>query len=70
MPTYDYACRSCNRDFTVMQKIADPAPVCPHCGAESVTKKLSAPAVHGRSSHSSPPAAGHGCGMGGCGCKH
>jgi hypothetical protein len=33
-----------------------------------VTKKLSAPALHGGSGHSSPPASG--CGMGGCGCKH
>lgn len=70
MPTYDFACQSCNEDFTVIQKIDDPQPGCPHCGSTSVTKKLSAPAVHGSSAHSTPMANGHGCGSGGCGCKH
>ncbi|MDD2767151.1 MAG: zinc ribbon domain-containing protein [Methylococcus sp.] len=71
MPTYDYACQSCNQDFTVMQKISDPAPVCPHCGSESVNKKLSAPAVHGKApSRALSNSPGHGCATGGCGCKH
>ncbi|MCU0734357.1 MAG: zinc ribbon domain-containing protein [Methylotetracoccus sp.] len=56
-----------------MHKISEPAPNCPACGGE-VSKKVSAPAVHGGSAghQSSPtaPAAAHGCGAGACGCRH
>lgn len=73
MPTYDYHCHTCRKDFTAMHKISEPAPNCPACGGE-VSKKVSAPAVHGGSAghHSSPtaPAAAHGCGAGACGCRH
>lgn len=73
MPTYDFHCESYGQDFTVLQKISDPKPACPACGTSSVTKKLSAPAVHGASKASRPePSAGsgHACGSAGCGCKH
>lgn len=68
MPTYEYQCRSCQHEFTVLHKISDPAPPCPECGGEA-KKKLSAPAVHGGGQKAAPNPA-HGCGMGGCGCKH
>jgi len=67
MPTYDYQCQSCRHDFTIQHKIADPAPRCPQCGGE-VRKKLSAPAIGGKSS--SPPSFSGGCNGGGCGHRH
>jgi putative FmdB family regulatory protein len=70
MPTYDYHCQACQKDFTAMHKISDPAPACPECGSADVKKKLSAPAVHGGSQKSAPSLGGHSCGMGGCGHKH
>ncbi len=33
MPTYEYRCRACKKDFEVFQKITDdPVAQCPHCG--------------------------------------
>jgi len=68
MPTYEYQCPSCKKEFTAMHKISEAAPPCPDCGGE-VKKKLSAPAVRG-SGQKAAPTGGHGCGMGGCGHKH
>lgn len=70
MPTYDYQCNSCQHEFTVMHKISEPAPHCPHCDGEA-KKKLSAPAVKCANHKSpSPGGFGGGCGMGGCGHMH
>ena len=34
MPTYDYRCRECGRDFEVFQRMSDrPGAACPECGA-------------------------------------
>ena len=34
MPTYDYRCRECGRDFEVFQRMSDrPGASCPVCGA-------------------------------------
>ena len=34
MPTYDYRCRQCGRDFEVFQRMSDkPGASCPSCGA-------------------------------------
>ena len=34
MPTYDYRCRECGRDFEVFQRMSDrPGASCPACGA-------------------------------------
>lgn len=33
MPTYDYRCRACGRDFEVFQRMSDkPGASCPECG--------------------------------------
>ena len=33
MPTYDYRCRECGRDFEVFQRMSDkPGAACPDCG--------------------------------------
>lgn len=39
MPTYEYACSSCNATLTVQQKMTDDAlTVCPDCGEPSLRK--------------------------------
>lgn len=36
MPTYDYRCRACGRDFEVFQRMSDrPGAPCPDCGHAS-----------------------------------
>lgn len=43
MPIYAYKCSACGFAKDVLQKISDaPLTVCPHCGAESFSKQLTA----------------------------
>jgi putative FmdB family regulatory protein len=43
MPIYAYKCESCGHAKDVLQKISDaPLSVCPHCGAESFRKQVTA----------------------------
>ena len=36
MPTYDYRCMACGRDFELFQRMSDPAEAeCPGCGSEA-----------------------------------
>lgn len=42
MPTYEYKCESCGREFELFQKMTDPpAETCPECGG-SVRRKIGA----------------------------
>ncbi len=42
MPTYEYRCSKCKKDFEVSQKITDdPLSDCPHCGG-SVERLIAA----------------------------
>jgi len=44
MPIYEFECSGCGHRFDRLQKLSDPDPsVCPHCAAESVHRRLSAP---------------------------
>jgi putative FmdB family regulatory protein len=46
MPLYEYECEKCGRRFERIQKFSDPpADRCPHCGADSVRKLISSPAI-------------------------
>lgn len=45
MPTFEYRCRSCRRDFEFLVRGADEA-VCPDCGSRESDKLLSAPLGH------------------------
>jgi len=38
MPTYEYRCTRCDHRFDQTQKVGDPAPSCPACGA--ATRKV------------------------------
>jgi len=43
MPIYAYKCGSCGHAKDVLQKMSDaPLTVCPHCGAETFSKQLTA----------------------------
>ncbi|MBS0427774.1 MAG: zinc ribbon domain-containing protein [Proteobacteria bacterium] len=43
MPIYAYKCSACGFAKDVLQKISDaPLTVCPHCGAESFSKQVTA----------------------------
>lgn len=43
MPTYEYECAHCGRDFEAFQRMSDP-PLgkCPHCRSKRVRRKLGA----------------------------
>ncbi len=41
MPIYEYECTACGKVFDYMQKMSDPAPACPECGAV-VQKRVTA----------------------------
>lgn len=45
MPIYEFECAACGNRFDRLQKLSDPDPtVCPSCGAERVSRRLTAPA--------------------------
>jgi putative FmdB family regulatory protein len=45
MPIYEFACAACGEHFDRLQKLSDPDPtICPHCGAERVSRQVTAPA--------------------------
>lgn len=59
MPIYEYRCESCNNEFETLVMRADEAVRCPACGAERLSKLLSAHAV----GHGTPDTA---CGSSAC----
>jgi putative FmdB family regulatory protein len=45
MPIYEFECAACGNRFDRLQKLSDPDPtVCPGCGAERVSRRMTAPA--------------------------
>lgn len=46
MPSYDYACRDCEKDFLIFLSLtemeAKPKITCPHCGSDNVGKIFTA----------------------------
>ncbi|WP_242346937.1 FmdB family zinc ribbon protein [Anaeromyxobacter terrae] len=41
MPIYEYVCEACGRLTEVMQRMTDPAPACPECGAPKLARLIS-----------------------------
>lgn len=42
MPTYEYACDACGREFEAVKRMSDPADAtCPHCGADRTHRLIS-----------------------------
>lgn len=70
MPLYEFNCTKCEKDFESLVRSAnwEGSVVCPHCGSNKLTKKLSVFAAQGGGSTASAPAPAA-CGRpGGCGC--
>jgi putative FmdB family regulatory protein len=51
MPLYEYACRSCGREFEYLTR-ADQTPSCPSCSSTELEKQLSVFAVSAGADHS------------------
>jgi putative FmdB family regulatory protein len=74
MPTYEFACRSCGREFEVeVARIGGRPEGCPACGAQELDRLLSPFAAHTSAAGPSPSAAAacpmaEACG-GGCACR-
>jgi putative FmdB family regulatory protein len=47
MPTYDYRCTKCGKQFEATHRISDTQPACPACGGACEKLILSPPAAHG-----------------------
>lgn len=47
MPTYDYQCQDCQRQFEARHPLDAASPACPACGGRAEKVMLSAPALHG-----------------------
>jgi putative FmdB family regulatory protein len=41
VPIYEYVCEACGRLTEVMQRMNDPAPACPECGASKLARLVS-----------------------------
>ncbi len=42
MPTYEYACEACGREFEAVKRMSDPKEeTCPHCGADRTRRLIS-----------------------------
>lgn len=71
MPLYEYACRACGADFEMLRRSQDrlaPA-VCPTCGEQQLSLRMSAAAVgagRGSSGGDACSLPGGSMGMGGC----
>jgi putative FmdB family regulatory protein len=48
MPLYEYHCPACDQRFELLVR-SSTVPTCPHCGATTLTKCVSAPQPPGRS---------------------
>jgi putative FmdB family regulatory protein len=50
MPIFEYACRTCGREFEALVRPGD-APACPACAGTDLEKLLSLPAIRSESTH-------------------
>ncbi len=41
MPIYEYSCQNCKKDFEIFANINEEKPICPSCGSDKVSKKIS-----------------------------
>jgi putative FmdB family regulatory protein len=44
MPTYEYQCKDCRKEFSIMQSMTEHArggTRCPQCGSEQLVQKIS-----------------------------
>lgn len=48
MPIYEYHCPTCDKQFELLVR-SSTVPACPHCGATTLDKCISAPQAPGKS---------------------
>ena len=51
MPIFEYACKSCGKDFETLVRPGSPAPSCPACQSTELEKLISTPAIKSESTH-------------------
>jgi len=61
MPLFEYACRSCDREFEALVR-AGQAPECPSCGGTDLERRLSVFAAHTNTSGAAQTPAVGACG--------
>ena len=51
MPIFEYACKSCGKDFEALVRPNSPAPACPACQSSDLEKLISRPAIKSEGTH-------------------
>ncbi len=51
MPMFEYACKSCGKEFEALVRPNTAAPSCPACQGSELDKLISIPAVKSESTH-------------------
>ena len=71
MPTYEYTCRKCHKQFEARLKYEQRLEPqrCPACGARASSLRITAPAFVGTASKAGNGGGGGGCCGGSCGCS-
>lgn len=62
MPIFEYACRTCGKEFEKLVRQSDAAPACPSCQSGELTKKMSTFAALSSGSVTAYAQAPAGCG--------
>ncbi len=70
MPIFEYHCDACDQDCELLLKSRSQKPVCPHCGAKTLSKKFSAFSAQSAQTHAvsegCPKSQGRSCPSGKC----
>ena len=51
MPIFEYACKSCGKEFEALVRPNTDAPACPACKSTELEKLISTPAIKSDSTH-------------------
>lgn len=51
MPIFEYACKSCGKEFEALVRPNSEAPACPACKSAELEKLISRPAIKSESTH-------------------
>lgn len=51
MPIFEYACKSCGKEFEALVRPNTDAPACPACKSTELEKLISTPAIKSESTH-------------------
>jgi len=51
MPIFEYACKSCGKEFEALVRKNQDTPSCPKCKSEDLEKLISTPAIQSETTH-------------------